>query len=125
MVFVAPALGERMHSLGVVLRGTLSLERWVEFVRALPPAIGMTAVREPTVDSYPIDGKGGVGHTLFQPLTESFIVIDTWSDHSGAYLFVCSCRAYFSADVDAVAHAFGLKLSLNGGGRFYSELNLK
>lgn len=124
MPVVAPALGARMHSLGVVLRGELPETRWVEFINAVAEAIGMTAVGEPVVFTYPLDGKGGTGQTILLPITESFIVLDTWRDHSGAYLFVCSCRSYFSADVDAVAASFGLKTSVDGDARFYKELSL-
>lgn len=114
-----------MHSLGVVLRGHLLPARWIELLHEVAKAIGMSAVADPVVFDYPLDGKGGVGMTAMLPITESFIVLDTWSDHSGAYLFVCSCRPYYSADVDKVAALFGLKPGANGGGRFYAELNLK
>ena len=59
------------------------------------------------------------------PITESFLALDTWADHKGAYLFVCSCRSFFTVDIEAVANGFGLKVSLHPGKRFYHELNLK
>ncbi len=122
--YVAPPLGSRMHSLGAVLQGSLTGERWVEFLHAVAAAIGMTAVGEPAIWNYPVDGKGGTGQTLCLPITESFLALDTWSDHRGAYLFVCSCRSYFSADIDKVATEFGLKPQLQPGRRWYAELNL-
>jgi S-adenosylmethionine/arginine decarboxylase-like enzyme len=125
MAVAEPELGSRMHSLGVVLRGHLPDARWLDFVQEVAKAIGMSAVDEPKVWTYPTDGKGGTGQTIVLPITESFIVLDTWLDHSGAYLFVCSCRGYYSADVDKVAEVFGLKASLKGDGRFYAELNLR
>jgi hypothetical protein len=121
---VTAALGARMHSLGMVVRGTLSRERWIEMLHAVARAVGMTPVGKETVCYYPVDGKGGTGQTIFLPITESFLILDTWSDHDGAYLFVCSCRPYFSADVDKVAQQFGLKIALNGERRFYRELSL-
>lgn len=114
-----------MHSLGVVLRGALPSPRWMEFLHEVAKAIGMSAVGEPAVWTYPLEGRGGNGQTMLLPITESFLALDTWSDHDGAYLFVCSCRPYYSADIDAVANAFGLKTALNAGARFYNELNLK
>jgi len=114
-----------MHSFGVVLVGKLTDQNWIAFLHEVAKAIGMTAVAEPAVWSYPINGKGGTGQTIVLPITESFLALDTWSDHEGAYLFVCSCRDYFSADIDAAAAAFGLKVSLGSGKRFYAELNLK
>jgi len=119
------ALGERMHSCGIVLRGALPELHWMELLHALARAIGMTAVGQPKVWTYPIAGKGGTGQTILLPITESFLALDTWSDHDGAYLFVCSCRQYDITAIDAVAQAFGLKTSSNSGARFYSELNLK
>lgn len=113
-----------MHSLGVVLQGTLTGQRWVEFLHAVARAIGMSAIAEPAIWNYPLDGKGGTGQTILLPITESFLALDTWFDHRGAYLFVCSCRPYFSADIDKVATEFGLKPQLAPGRRWYAELNL-
>lgn len=124
MAFVEPPLGTRMHALGVVLEGTLSEERWLNFLSATAEAIGMQAVGAPAIWTYPLEGKGGTGQTIVLPITESFLALDTWRDHSGAYLFVCSCRPYFTADIDKVATAFGLKPQLASGKRFYAELNL-
>lgn len=118
-------LGAMMHSAGFVLKGELSETRWIEFLEAVTDAIGMEAVGEVVVRSYPIEGgKGGKGQTLFLPITESFLALDTWSDHGGAYLFVCSCRLFYIAHIDAVAREFGLMPAANGGGRFYHELKL-
>ena len=40
------------------------------------------------------NGNGGSGLTLFQPLVESFIAWDIWTDLMGAYLFLVSCKEY-------------------------------
>jgi hypothetical protein len=125
------ALGERMHSFGLVLRGSLAdnphppEQAWISFLHSVAKAIGMQAVAEPVVFTYPIDGKGGTGQSLFLPITESFLALDTWDDHDGAYLFVCSCRPFDRAVIDAAARQYGLEPARNGGGRFYAELNLK
>jgi hypothetical protein len=126
MGFVEPALGSRMHSFGVVLEGALLTEgRWIDFLHEVAQAIGMSPVADPVVFTYPLNDKGGTGQTVFLPITESFLALDTWPDHHGAYLFVCSCRPYFSADIDRVAAEFGLKPARDNGRRFYAELNLK
>jgi len=126
MGFVEPALGEKMHSFGVVLVGKLTDQNWIAFLHEVAKAIGMTAVADPAVWTYPTaDGKGGNGQTVVLPITESFLALDTWADHEGAYLFVCSCRSFFSVDIEAVAKTFALKVSLQPGKRFYHELNLK
>lgn len=124
MAVGALALGKRMHSAGIVLHGQLTEQRWKDFLQAVARAIGMSAVGEPAVWTYPQAGKGGVGQTIVLPITESFLALDTWSDHSGAYLLVCSCREYFTADIDKVAKDFGLTAPLDVRKRFYWELNL-
>lgn len=118
-------LGAKMHSAGFVLKGELSETRWREFLLAVTDAIGMEPVGEPAVWVYPIEGgKGGKGQTIVLPITESFLALDTWSDHGGAYLFVCSCRFYYVCHIDAVAREFGLAPASKCGGRFYHELQL-
>jgi S-adenosylmethionine/arginine decarboxylase-like enzyme len=54
----------------------------------------MTPVHKATKYQYPVEGKGGVGFTIFQPITESFMALDAWPDHDGAYLFICSCKDF-------------------------------
>lgn len=118
------ALGTRMRAFGVVLHGALPETRWLQFLHEVALAIGMNAVAAPALWTYPVDGKGGNGQTIVLPITESFLALDTWSDHSGAYLFVCSCRAFYSEDIDQVAGLFGLEPSHDDDGRFRAELNL-
>lgn len=115
-------LGERMHSFGLVLHGTLSETRWLQFLHEVALAIGMSAVADPAVWTYPLDGKGGTGQTIVLPITESFLALDTWADHSGAYLFVCSCRNFQCEHIETVAELFRLQTSRQ---RFRAELNLK
>lgn len=88
------ALGKRMHSQSFVLRGRMADSDWKLFLAEVTKEMGMTPVCEAAVWNYPIDGKGGSGMTAFQPITESFIALDTWSSHNGAYLFIASCRKF-------------------------------
>ena len=126
MGYAEPVLGTRMHSAGLVLQGVLTPARWLEFLAEVAKAIGMSAVDEAKVWTYPaLDGKGGSGQTIVLPVTESFLALDTWADHHGAYLLVCSCRSYYTADIDLVAERFGLKVVLHPSRRFYHELDLK
>lgn len=125
MGFPEPLLGTRIRAFGVVLHGHLPETRWIQFLHEVALAIGMSAVAPPAVWSYPIEGKGGQGQTIVLPITESFLALDTWADHDGAYLFVCSCRSFYSEDIDQVAGLFGLSPARNGGGRFVNELQLK
>lgn len=117
-------LGERMRAFGIVLRGSLPSHRWVLLIKDVTRSVGMNPVAEPTVFTYPIDGKGGTGQTIFMPITESFIVLDTWSDHDGAYLFINSCRPFLGNEVDLVAREFGLTTDRGPFGIFFHELRL-
>lgn len=70
----------------------------------------MEACGEPHVCTYPVDGKGGSGHTIFQPITTSFLVIDTWPDHDGAYFHVSSCKDFDPMKLHALYAAYGVSL---------------
>ncbi|WP_445222244.1 hypothetical protein ACKWRH_21555 [Bradyrhizobium sp. Pa8] len=122
---MAEALGARMRSFGLVLHGMLTEAQWKEFLVAVCDAIGMYPVGEPKVWTYPLEGKGGTGQTIMLPITESFLVVDTWSDHDGAYLFVCSCREFGMGSVFDQAESFGLKPSTEDDGAFFHQLRLK
>lgn len=113
-----------MHSYGVALHGILTEARWTELLHEVALRIGMSAVGKPAIWTYPLEGKGGVGQTIMLPITESFLALDTWPDHRGAFLLVCSCRNYFGKDIDAVVAEFGLSVLGGPGRRFYNELNL-
>jgi hypothetical protein len=121
----AALLGSRMHSFGVVLRGKLSEQQWLCMLHDLTEGIGMHAAGAPAVWHYPMHGKGGSGITYVLPITESFLALDTWPDHDGAYLFICSCRPFDILIVDAVAGKWSVAVAHGEGRRFYSELNLQ
>ncbi len=54
--------------------------------------IGMTPARSHPVDDYPLpNGLGGEGFTLFQPLTESYLVIDVYYDRNESELLISTC----------------------------------
>ena len=118
-------LGLRIRTFGLVLKGELAQTRWLQFLSEVALAIGMNAVGEPAVWTYPVNGKGGVGQTIVLPITESFLALDTWPDHDGAYLLVCSCRPFSPTDIVTVADLFDLETSHDDDKRFRAELNLK
>lgn len=107
--------GRRIFTQNVVLRGSLSEHQWREFLISAVQALGMTPSGSPAVWKYPTeDGKGGTGMTACQPLTESFIVLDTWSDHDGAYLHISSCKQFDVTNLVAPAREFHLGVDFMG-----------
>ena len=103
-----------MHSQNVVLRGRLSDDAWRAFLVDCVSAMGMTTAGDPAVYRYPLDGKGGTGLTIMQPITESFLVVDTWPDHDGAYLHVSSCKPFDIGSLVAPIRAHGLGMDRAG-----------
>lgn len=104
-------LGRRMFFRGVALHGALSEAEWRRFLVEAANAMGMTPVASAAVWQYPLhDGAGGQGFTFLQPITESFLALDTWPDHGGAYLFICSCKQFPPNVITKTAEAFGLQV---------------
>ena len=105
---VGDALGEVLYTRSVALRGRLSETKWADFLGELTAALGMNPVYKPAIWKYPVKGLGGTGTTIVQPITESFLALDIWPDHGGAYLMVCSCKNFSPASVERVCLEFGL-----------------
>lgn len=103
-----PALGIRMYTRGTVLVGKLHVDAWKGLLKAVTDAIGMTPAYDMACWKYPVAGKGGTGHTIVQPITESFLCLDVWDDHNGAYLFIVSCKAFNAKNLYPVFLTFGL-----------------
>ena len=103
-------LGKRIHMQGFALRGQRREWDWRAFLMDLTFALGMTPAGDATVWRYPTeDGKGGQGTTIIQPISESFLALDTWDLHTGAYLLITSCR-HFSADqIAPIVEGYGLE----------------
>lgn len=110
-----PPLGRRMFFHAFSLSGWMENEQWRTFLVDCTAAIDMDAVGDAAVWTYPLaNGAGGNGTTMCQPITESFLALDTWpdhGDHGGAYLIVCSCRPFAPGDLDYVFRKHGLTVT--------------
>jgi hypothetical protein len=104
-----PMLGAEMCHQGIALRGELSLDRWREFLITVAQSMDMQPTGNTMTWKYPAGGKGGLGATIVQPITESFLALDTYDNHRGAYLFVASCRPFSRSQIEPVAASFGLE----------------
>src|SRR3974390_476497 len=87
-------LGRFMYTQGLTLEGRLSEAGWKAFLKEAARCMGMECAGKPATWRYPLDGKGGNGLTICQPITDSFLVADTWPDHDGAYLHIASCKQF-------------------------------
>jgi S-adenosylmethionine/arginine decarboxylase-like enzyme len=85
-------LGEQIFVVTVPLIGEIKSNDCNKIVDKIIHCIRMSPVHKPTKYKYPANGKGGVGFTFIQPITESFIALDSWPQHNGAYLIICSCK---------------------------------
>ena len=85
-------LGERLDVVALTLKGHFSIVTGTALVEKLVKVLGMHKVHEPVTYEYPVGNCGGFGYTYLQPITESFIALDAWSDFEGAYLIICSCK---------------------------------
>ncbi|MDD3494224.1 MAG: hypothetical protein PHZ19_12090 [Candidatus Thermoplasmatota archaeon] len=92
-------LGLRKYVALYSIRGWTTPAQGRELVNWVVQRIGMDAAgQEPQVWLYPVEhegrAKGGVGHTLVQPITESVVYEDAWPELGGYYLLIASCRRF-------------------------------
>lgn len=93
------------------LVGEIDPERCATLTRRMISACGLSVAPGATCCTYPAGGKGGVGFTYFQPITESFITWDVWPEIGGAYLVVFSCKPIWIAEIKKVLEAGNLKIT--------------
>ena len=104
-------LGEELHIVAFAVRGSMAERECSTFVAAVTFAIGMHPAGRSISYCYPTaEGKGGVGFTHFQPITESFVVFDAWPDLAGGYLIISSCRRFDAMKVREVIRFYRLQI---------------
>ena len=86
-------LGDKTYSAMFALKGDIELQKCKDLTDTIIKKIGMSKAHESAVFNYPFDGKGD-GYIYIQPIIESFIAWDVWFSLHGAYLTVCSCKAF-------------------------------
>lgn len=95
---MAEVLGTRLIITGWRLAGRVSPVRLAYILSQVVIIAGMdTGGLKPKIWSYPtLEGKGGSGETICQPLVESLIFGDAWQDLNVTYVVLASCRPYCS-----------------------------
>lgn len=87
-----PTLGTHKKKYVFVSRGTLGPDDMIAIALQIVKACGMTPAREPRVDTYPYQGGGGHGYTLYQPLMESYLIADVYSDLNETEVLISTCK---------------------------------
>ena len=109
--------GAKMMLAVFVVKGKISHDLCKKVVQKIVKEIGLNLVPGAVTYNYPYKGKGGVGFTFIQPITESFIAWDVWEDMKGGYLVICSCKLFWVSCVTKVLESAGLRVTktLNEG----------
>jgi len=103
-------LGERLDVVAITIKGETSELAAVKLIEGIIEVLGMNKVHSPTCYKYPVNGCGGFGFSYIQPISESFIAFDSWSDFGGAYLIICSCKTVNLNKVTKRIRAYGYKI---------------
>jgi hypothetical protein len=106
-------LGDKLYVSSFSIQGAMSIEDGCSLIQQVVDAIHMTPAHNRTVCQYPVgENLGGIGFTIFQPITESFIVLDAWpkADQPHAFLVIGSCKSYDSAQVVKTIRARGFEV---------------
>lgn len=101
---------------GISVKGALSVEDAKKFAVECVESIGMRVSHPPLVVQYPPLNGEDIGFLLLQPLIESYVILDVWTNLGGFYLGVTSCKDFDSIDVEALISRWGFKrMSITGG----------
>jgi hypothetical protein len=82
--------------------------------------IGMSPARNHPLDDYPFNGGGGNGYTLFQPLMESYLIVDVYYDLDETELLISTCMPERLL-VDAVKSFLAEHVGPVAGGKLKEE----
>jgi len=119
---MAPSLGQQMNVVVMAIHDHLDAAGAKRLHRLVIKRARMSPVYQTMVWSYPIPGleeiNGGVGDTVLQPaltarpLAESISVTitDSWREHEGFYLILCSCNQIDVADLWCYLRNLGWKV---------------
>jgi len=89
------SFGKQIFILGATLSGHIPQEDWRQFLPAILAIAGLNKSHEGHTYNYPND----LGFIHMQPIISSFVVLDAWPAHNGAYLHICSCKEFNSYDM--------------------------
>lgn len=105
-----------MTTVGISVRGVLSIEDARKFAIECVEAIGMQISHPAQLTEYPPLNGEDIGFLLLQPLIESYVILDVWTNLGGFYMGVTSCKDFDTVAVERLIARWGFKrLSISGG----------
>lgn len=110
-------LGMEVTTVGISVRGVFdSVEDAGDFAIECVAAIGMKISHPKQVMIYPPHNGQDIGFLLLQPLIESYVIIDYWTNLKGFYLGVVSCKDFNMIDIEVLIAKWNFKIrSVTGG----------
>ena len=88
----ATVLGQHKRKFLFSCAGILSASNAYCFAEEFIALAGMKKAREGRIDPYPYNGGGGEGYTMFQPLMESYLMIDVYTDINNTEVLLSTCK---------------------------------
>ena len=85
-------LGSQKEKFLFTCQGVISPGQMREVALKVIRFAGMTPAREHPIDFYPYEGGGGEGYTLFQPLMESYLIADVYTDLNETEVLISTCK---------------------------------
>jgi len=108
--------GSVVTTVSMSVRGALSIEDARKFAIECVEAIGMHVSHPAHVVEYPLHEGKDIGFLLLQPLIESYIMLDVWTNLGGFYIGAVSCKDFDTIDLEVLVARWGFKqVSITGG----------
>lgn len=89
---MTPTLGTYKRKFIFSVCGILPENMAEDFAKEFISRAGMTPARKGRFDKYPYNGKGGEGFTFYQPLCESYAVIDVYTNLNETEILLSTCK---------------------------------
>ena len=102
-------LGAHTYTAMLAIKAKLDVADCRRLTGEIIDGILMTPAHESVVFTYPYNGAGN-GFIYIQPIIESFISWDVWKDPEGAYLTICSCKAFSMIPIMDILKTEGLEI---------------
>lgn len=108
--------GKEVTMVGFSVRGNLNEDAARKFAIECVETMGMKCSHPAVVIVYPLHEGKDIGFMLLQPLIESYVILDVWTNHGGFYLGAVSCKDFDSLSVEKLIAKWGFKqVSILGG----------